>query len=185
MINAKYTPKKKSKKRLVFKKSISKAKLYLIKNFLNRKSILCLKFSCLRWRYSKIIKNVDYVIDTLGISEFIRELSVLKTHGKILSLRGMPNKSFAERYKIKGLRKLLFTIAGQKYDKLAKKQGKSYEFMFVKENGEELKYITKIVEDNKIHPATDPNEWKIDNFEETLNYFYSKKAKGKILFTFD
>lgn len=57
--------------------------------------------------------------------------------------------------------------------------------MFVKENGEELKYITKIVEANKIHPATDPNEWKIDNIEEALNYFYSKKAKGKIVFTFD
>lgn len=152
---------------------------------MNRKSILCLKFSCLQWRYSKIIKNVDYVIDTLGISEFIRELSVLKTHGKIPSLRGMPNKSFAERYKINGLRKLLFTIDGQKYDKLAKKQGQSYEFMFVKENGEELKYITNIVEANKIHPTTDSNEWKIDNFEEALNYFNSKKAKGKIVFTFN
>ncbi len=34
---------------------------------------------------------VDHVIDTLGETEFARELSVLKPGGRLLSLRGAPN----------------------------------------------------------------------------------------------
>ena len=38
---------------------------------------------------------VDHVIDTLGETEFARELSVLKPGGRLLSLRGAPNAEFA------------------------------------------------------------------------------------------
>lgn len=47
--------------------------------------------------YWESLKDIDYVIDTLGPSEFQRELSVLKKGGRLLSLRTGPNKMFAIR----------------------------------------------------------------------------------------
>ena len=41
--------------------------------------------------YSKIISNVDYVLDTLGDKEISKEYEILKKSGALVSLRGMPN----------------------------------------------------------------------------------------------
>lgn len=47
--------------------------------------------------YWEQLSEVDLVIDTLGASEFLHELSVLKRGGRLMSLRTGPNKAFAER----------------------------------------------------------------------------------------
>ena len=74
--------------------------------------------------YWEKLSGIDYVIDTLGASEFEHELSVLKKGGRLLSLRTGPNKAFADRNHSSGPQKLLFALAGRKYDKEARKQGK-------------------------------------------------------------
>lgn len=53
--------------------------------------------------YVDVIKDVDYIIDTLGTGEFERELSVLKKGGRLVSLRGMPNKQFAVSHGMSGI----------------------------------------------------------------------------------
>lgn len=133
--------------------------------------------------YWELLNDIDYVIDTLGASEFKRELSVLKKGGKLLSLRGMPNKEFAKMMQFKGLKKLLFSLAGHRFDSLAHKEGKKYYFMFVKANGEQLKVITGIVEQKKIMPAIEDN-WQIEDFNEAINRLAKGQNKGKIIIEF-
>ena len=70
--------------------------------------------------YWDVLSDVDHVIDTLGPDEFEHELAVLKKGGRLVSLRTGPNKAFAERKQISGLKKQMFTMAGSKYDKAAK-----------------------------------------------------------------
>lgn len=118
--------------------------------------------------YVTAFKDIDCIIDTLGTAEFERELSVLKKGGRIVSLRGIPNKSFAVTHKIKGIKKLLFTIAGGKMDKMAKAQGKRYSFIFVRSDGEQLNYITRIVGQRKIKPPVDSHNFSIDDINEAL-----------------
>jgi len=105
--------------------------------------------------YWEVLADVDHVIDTLGPAEFQHELSVLKKGGRLVSLRTGPNKAFALRHHFGGLKKLLFTLAGSKYDKAARKQGKEYRFIFVRSNGAQLQKITEIVEKLQIKPAVD------------------------------
>lgn len=81
--------------------------------------------------YWEVLSDVDYVIDTLGANEFEHELSVLKKGGRLLSLRTAPNRMFAKRNGFSWLKRVLFTLAGSKYDSAARKQGKEYRFMFV------------------------------------------------------
>lgn len=47
--------------------------------------------------------------------------------------------------------------AGVKYDRIAKKQGKEYRFIFVRSDGTQLQKITKLVEHSHIIPKINPH----------------------------
>lgn len=85
--------------------------------------------------YWDILSGIDHVIDTLGAAEFDHALSVLKTGGRLASLRTGPNKAFAIRNHFSAGKRMLFTLAGAKYDAAARKQGKEYRFLFVRADG--------------------------------------------------
>ena len=53
--------------------------------------------------------------ETVFISE---EFSILKRGGKLVSLRGLPNREFAARTGMSAFKRMLFGFAGKKYDKM-------------------------------------------------------------------
>ncbi|SFE09306.1 NADPH:quinone reductase [Paenibacillus catalpae] len=134
--------------------------------------------------YWEQLSDVDYVIDTLGPSEFNHELSIIKAGGRLLSLRTGPNKRFARNLGLSGWKQKLFTIAGAKYDYKAKKKNIQYHFIFVRSDGEQLKKITKIIEDNGIVPAVDPTEFYIEDINEALKLVATGHPKGKVIIRF-
>lgn len=131
--------------------------------------------------YWEVLSGVDHIIDTLGASEFQHELSVLKKGGRLLSLRTGPNKEFALRNHVSWFKKMLFTLAGAKYDAAAKKQGKEYRFLFVRSDGAQLKKITEIVEKNHIVPAIDPHVFSLSQANDALHLVAHGPTNGKVL----
>ena len=131
--------------------------------------------------YWEALSDVDHVIDTLGPDEFEHELAVLKKGGRLVSLRTGPNKAFAERRQISGLKKQMFTLAGSKYDKAAKKQGKEYWFIFVRSDGAQLQKITEIVEKQQIKPAVDSRVFSLDQANEALRLVAKGPINGKVM----
>lgn len=131
--------------------------------------------------YWEVLSDVDHVIDTLGPAEFEHELSILKKGGRLVSLRTGPNKVFAERNHFSGMKKLLFTLAGSKYDKAAKKQGKEYRFLFVRSDGVQLQKITEIVEKQQIKPVVDARIFSLDQAKEALELVVKGSLNGKVI----
>ena len=131
--------------------------------------------------YWEVLSDVDHVIDTLGPDEFEHELAVLKKGGRLVSLRTGPNKAFAERKQISGLKKQMFTLAGSKYDKAAKKQGKEYRFIFVRSDGAQLQKITEIVEKQQIKPAIDSRVFSLEQTNEALQLVAKGPLNGKVV----
>ena len=131
--------------------------------------------------YWEQLSGIDYVIDTLGTAEFEHELAVLKRGGRLVSLRAVPNKTFAVKHHVSGLKKLLFTLAGSKYDKAAAKQGKEYRFLFVRANGAQLQKITEIVEQKQIRPAIDPRVFSLSQANEALQLVSKGPIHGKVI----
>lgn len=131
--------------------------------------------------YWEQLSDIDHVIDTLGASEFEHELAVLKQGGRLVSLRTGPNKAFAVKYHVSGLKKLLFTLAGSKYDKAAGKQGKEYRFLFVRANGKQLQKITEIVEQQRIRPAIDSRVFSLSQANEALQLVSKGPINGKVI----
>lgn len=131
--------------------------------------------------YWETLSDIDYVIDTLGAGEFAHELSVLKPGGRLLSLRTGPNRAFAQRNRFSSPKRALFTLAGAKLDRAAKSQGKEYRFLFVRADGEQLREITKIVEQNHIVPKTDPRVFTLETAQKALALVEKGPTDGKVL----
>lgn len=131
--------------------------------------------------YWKVLSDIDYVIDTLGANEFEHELSVLKKGGRLLSLRTAPNRMFAKRNGFSWLKRMLFTLAGNKYDSAARKQGKEYRFMFVRSSGDQLKQVTEIVEKYHIQPDIESRVFSLTQINEALELIAHGKLNGKII----
>lgn len=123
--------------------------------------------------YTKILSDIDYVLDTLGGNEVEKQISILKKGGKLVSLRAMPNGSFAKRMNLAKWKQVLFFLAGLKFDKLAKKYGVSYDFIFVESNGKQLQEVANIFENLKIKPSIDT----VYSFKD-INMALEKIAKG-------
>lgn len=131
--------------------------------------------------YWEQLSEVDHVIDTLGASEFLHELSVLKRGGRLVSLRTGPNKAFAERGQFSGPKKLLFTLVGSKFDRAAQKQGKEYRFVFVRSDGTQLQKVTEIVEAQQIKPALHTPLFSLSQTNEALQLVAKGALNGKVI----
>lgn len=134
--------------------------------------------------YWERLSGIDHVIDTLGPAEFEHELSVLKRGGRLLSLRTSPNKTFAIRNNFPWYKRLLFALAGNRYDSKAKSQGKEYRFMFVRSDGNQLREVTKIVEKYNIAPSIDPHIFSLEQIYDAMKLVTYGKTDGKVIIRF-
>ena len=134
--------------------------------------------------YWETLSDVDYVIDALGEQEFDHELSTLKDNGILLTLRGIPNGAFAQKNGVSLIKRFLFTLAGAKYDRKAKRQGKAYRFLFVRADGAQLEKITQIVEANHIVPKIDPHEFDLSQINDALQLVVGGHINGKVIVRF-
>ncbi|MBD5429224.1 NADP-dependent oxidoreductase [Lactobacillus sp.] len=130
--------------------------------------------------YTKVISNVDLVIDTVGESEIFKELSILKEGGKIVSLRAMPNAAFAKSMGMGIFKQMLFAVAAHKIEKVAKKKKQTYNFIFVEANGSQLAQASKILDKSNIHPALG-EIYPLSKANDALNAVARGKNRGKIL----
>lgn len=131
--------------------------------------------------YWEVLSDIDYVIDTLGANEFEHGLSVLRKGGRLLSLRAAPNRMFARRNGFSWQKRLLFTLAGSKYDSAARKQGKEYRFIFVRSDGKQLERVTEIVEKYNIMPDIDSRTFSLSQVNEALKLVAGGKLDGKVI----
>ena len=130
--------------------------------------------------YTKILSDIDYVLDTLGGSEVEKQMSILKKGGKLVSLRALPNGKFAKRMNLPKWKQVLFFLAGLKFDKLAKKYGVSYDFIFVESNGKQLQEVADIFENLKIKPSID-SIYSFKDINAALEKVANGNSKGKTI----
>lgn len=128
--------------------------------------------------YTKVLSDIDYVLDTLGGNETEKQMSILKKGGKLISLRAMPNGSFAKRMNLPKWKQILLGIAGHKFDKMAQRYGVSYDFIFVESNGQQLKEVAAIFDELKIKPSID-TVYAFGDVNAALDKVASGRSKGK------
>ncbi|MDP4098796.1 NADP-dependent oxidoreductase [Paenibacillus sp. P96] len=133
--------------------------------------------------YADVLSGIDYVIDTLGAKEIKAELSILKPHGKLVSLKAAPNYRFAVEHGFPLWKKLLFGLAGSRMDTLARKNQNEYHFLFVQANGGQLQKITNLVVQQNIKPSID-STYHFDDINQALKKVSTGHSQGKVIVTF-
>lgn len=128
--------------------------------------------------YVNTLSDVDYVLDTLGGNETEKQMKIMKKGGKLVSLRAMPNESFAKKMNLPKWKQFLLGIAGRKFDKLAEKYGVSYDFIFVESNGEQLQEVADLFESLKIKPSID-EVYPFEQINSALDKVANGRSKGK------
>ena len=128
--------------------------------------------------YAQTLKDVDCVIDTLGDRELPKEFGILKQGGQLVSLRGLPNGEFARRVGMPFIKRLLFKMAGMKYDRMAAKKGQHYHFIFVHEDGRGLQQVSDLFAEKHITASVD-TIFALDEVNRALKKVAAGGSNGK------
>lgn len=134
--------------------------------------------------YTKTVKNVDYVLDTLGGAETEKQMSIMKKGGQLVSLRAMPNGAFAKRMNLPKWKQLLFGLAGRKLDKMAASYGVHYHFIFVESNGQQLQEVADIFSKLEIKPSID-TVYPFEQVNAALDKVANGRSRGKTVLSFN
>ncbi|MER0123996.1 NADP-dependent oxidoreductase [Streptococcus sp. ZJ93] len=133
--------------------------------------------------YTETVKDVDYVLDTLGGAETEKQMSIMKKGGQLVSLRAMPNGAFAKRMNLPKWKQLLFGLVGRKFDKMAAKYNVHYHFIFVTSNGEQLQEVADIFSKLQIKPSID-TVYPFEQVNVALDKVANGRSRGKTVLSF-
>lgn len=134
--------------------------------------------------YTEILHQIDYVLDTLGGLETQKQMRILKKGGRLVSLRGVPNGAFAKRMNLPKWKQILLGLVGRNNDKLAKKYGVTYDFIFVEPNGQQLQEIAKLFTELQIKPSID-TVYPFEQINKALYKVAHGRSRGKTVISFE
>lgn len=133
--------------------------------------------------YAETLSGIDYVLDTLGGDETEKQMSIMAPGGQLVSLRGMPNKAFAQRMGMPFWKQLLFGTAGRTMDRNAQKYGVTYHFIFVESNGAQLQQVADIFAERQIKPSID-TVFPFEDVNAALDKVANGRSNGKTVISF-
>jgi len=130
--------------------------------------------------FTKLIRDYDVVLDTLGGGTLARSVGVLRTGGKIISISGPPDPAFAKEIGANWLLTvaMFFMSLGIRLRADARRVG--YEFFFMRPSGQQLRELTKLIDAGKLKPVVD-RVFPFSQAKAAFDYLEKGHAKGKIV----
>ncbi|MBO9729949.1 MAG: NADP-dependent oxidoreductase [Chitinophaga sp.] len=130
--------------------------------------------------FETLLKDYDIVLNSQDAKTLEKSLRILKPGGKLISISGPPDPSFAEEIKAPWFMKLIVRLLSAGVRKKAKRLNVSYSFLFMRAEGTQLGQITSLIDAGIIKPVID----KVFPFEQTneaMGYVETGRAKGKVV----
>ena len=82
------------------------------------------------------------------------------------------------------LKRMLFTVAGRKYDRMADKKHGTYDCIFVHEDGEKLDVVGQMLIKNGIETSID-TIFSLEEVNEALEKVRNGRSRGKTILLID
>jgi NADPH:quinone reductase-like Zn-dependent oxidoreductase len=131
--------------------------------------------------FETILHDHDVVLDTLGGETLDKSLQVLKPGGKVISIAGPPAPAFAKELGANPVVRLAMTALSFRTRQRARRHHVTYEFLFMKASGDQLREVTSLIEAGKIRPVVD-RVFAFESTREALAYVEEGRAKaGKVV----
>ncbi len=130
--------------------------------------------------FEDVLKDYDLVLNSQDGTTLKKSLNILKPGGKLISISGPPDLTFAKAIKANWMVKQVMRLLSWETRKKAKQRGVDYSFLFMKPNGNQLREIATLVETGAIRPVVD-KVFPFDSTNDALGYVERGRAKGKVV----
>jgi alcohol dehydrogenase len=132
--------------------------------------------------FSKLVRDYDVVLDTLGGATLAKSVGVLRAGGKIVSISGPPDPAFAKEIGANPLLTFAMFLMSLGIRLRAGARGVHYEFFFMRPSGAQLRELGKLIDAGKIKPVVD-RVFPFSQAKAAFDYLEKGHAKGKIVLT--
>jgi len=103
--------------------------------------------------FAEILHGYDLVLDSLGGENLERSLKVLKPGGKAIGISGPPDPGFAQELGANVVMKGAVALISAGIRRKARRLGVTYEFLFMRANGSQLREIAALIDAGEIRPV--------------------------------
>ncbi|CCQ46496.1 alcohol dehydrogenase GroES-like domain protein [Pseudarthrobacter siccitolerans] len=103
--------------------------------------------------FEQHLSGYDLVLDSLGGANLEKSLRVLKPGGKAIGISGPPDPEFARKEGLNPVLRLAVTLLSSRIRRQARKLRVSYEFLFMRASGDQLRRIGALVDDGVLRPV--------------------------------
>ncbi|AEF39235.1 NADP-dependent oxidoreductase [Hoyosella subflava] len=124
--------------------------------------------------FEQLLTGYDLVLDSIGGETLEKSLRVLKPGGKAIGITGPPDPAFAREAGLNPLLRLAVAGMSGKIRRQAKKLGVTYEFLFMRASGDQLRQITTLIDQGVVRPVVG----KVVGFDQTPQALQSLSQGG-------
>jgi NADPH:quinone reductase-like Zn-dependent oxidoreductase len=103
--------------------------------------------------FEQLLTGYDLVLDSLGGENLKRSLRVLRPGGKAIGISGPPDAAFARDIGASAVLRLAMTGLSSGIRREARKLGVTYEFLFMRASGDQLRQITALIDSGALRPV--------------------------------
>lgn len=103
--------------------------------------------------FEQLLSGYDLVLDSLGGENLEKSLRVLKPGGKAIGIAGPPDPAFAREAGLNPVLRLAIAGLSAGIRRQAKKLSVSYEFLFMRASGDQLRQITALIDNGALRPV--------------------------------
>ncbi|TQJ30340.1 NADP-dependent oxidoreductase [Microbacterium sp. SLBN-146] len=128
--------------------------------------------------FSEELSGYDFVLDSLGGENLTKSLRVLRAGGMAVGISGPPTPAFAEEIGLNPVLRIAMSALSRKVRRQAKKLGVTYEFLFMRADGEQLRAIAELVDAGAIRPIVGAT-YTFDEAPEALEAQHRGGIRGK------
>ena len=128
------------------------------------------------------LSGYDLVLDSLGGENLMKSLRVLRPGGRAVGIAGPPEPAFARQAGLNPGVRLAIAALSSKVRRQAKKQGVTYEFLFMHASGDQLRQVSALIEDGTLRPL--PVEtFPVEQAADALTALAAGRIRGKAVIT--
>ncbi|TDD56361.1 NADP-dependent oxidoreductase [Kribbella antibiotica] len=131
--------------------------------------------------FEELLDGYDVVLDSLGGANLKKSLRVLRPGGKAIGIAGPPDPAFGRELGANPALRLAMGALSNKIRRQARHLGVSYEFLFMRASGDQLRQIAALVDDGVLRPVVA----RVFGFDQTVQALQSlgKGGPGKTVIT--
>ena len=131
--------------------------------------------------FEDVAKDCDVALDSAGGDTLVRCFECVKPGGVVVSINSStPSPAFARSWGLNPAIVFAIRVLSRKTLAAARKHKARYEYFFVRADGEQLREITRLVEDGAIKPLVD-KVIPLERVRDALAYSESGRATGKVV----